>query len=446
MKKHLLTILSAAVISSIAAFAQCYPEGKTAEDMIREDLELAGNNHLNYRYTDLSDTKAPWGYRPFYISHYGRHGSRSDWQGEAWYRVEETLAAAQAQGILSEQGEKALECVRLMCERSEGMREMLTPTGAREHAGIAERMYKRFPRVFRGRRTVDAKSSTVQRCIVSMGSFTTSLAARNPKLKFDILTGQTYMDYIAHTSGYKTATKGASKMLSNYKKSLPRDTTAFFAVMFSDTTAARELITDAYHFESDMLQSATYCGCFDVENELYKCLPFQVVYDYWSIKNHSLYLEHNNSAEFGDRRMPISRRLVNDIITKADAAVAGSDRAADLRFGHDYPLMALSGYLDLEGVGGRYAFDEIDANWFGSIYICMASNLQIVFYRNRRNDVLVKCLWNEKEVGINGLEPVKGPYYRWSDVRDYWTNRFPEDQFPEIDGSQEGAAPGMPTK
>ena len=47
----------------------------------------------------------------------------------------------------------------------------------------------------------------------------------------------------------------------------------------------------------------------------------------------------------------------------------------------------------------------------------MATNMQIVFYRNGGGDVLVKVLYNEREAALVGLAPVKGPYYRWQDVR-----------------------------
>ena len=43
---------------------------------------------------------------------------------------------------------------------------------------------------------------------------------------------------------------------------------------------------------------------------------------------------------------------------------------------------------------------------------------QIVFYRNRDGHVLVKFLVNEKETLLRGLEPMQGPYYEWSVVRE----------------------------
>ena len=50
--------------------------------------------------------------------------------------------------------------------------------------------------------------------------------------------------------------------------------------------------------------------------------------------------------------------------------------------------------------------------------MCMASNLQLVFYRDANGEILVKALYNEREMRIKGLTPLSGPYYRWRDVEE----------------------------
>lgn len=48
----------------------------------------------------------------------------------------------------------------------------------------------------------------------------------------------------------------------------------------------------------------------------------------------------------------------------------------------------------------------------------MAANLQMVFYKNKKNDVLVKFLHNENEVHIP-INTNNFPFYQWKDVRTY---------------------------
>ena len=46
-------------------------------------------------------TKAPKGYKPFYISHYGRHGALYAWQSDLYDRLNEVLSSAAAEGNLT---------------------------------------------------------------------------------------------------------------------------------------------------------------------------------------------------------------------------------------------------------------------------------------------------------------------------------------------------------
>ena len=131
----------------------------------------------------------------------------------------------------------------------------------------------------------------------------------------------------------------------------------------------------------------------------------------------SLYTGHCNSFECGRELLKAAKPSVDDIVAKADEAIAGGEYAVDLRFGHDFPLQMLVSYLGIEGVGDRLKVDEICDKWMAWRDVSMASNLQMIFYRNKKGDVLVKFLYQEQERLLRGLEPLQGPYYRWEDVK-----------------------------
>ena len=145
---------------------------------------------------------------------------------------------------------------------------------------------------------------------------------------------------------------------------------------------------------------------------------------YWgAYYNTKMYLGNCNSVEYGDIVLPLARPLVKDIVNKADDVMANGTVAADLRFGHDYPLLKLASLMGLDGVGDRLNYKEVGNKWFGAAYTCFAANIQIVFYRNKKGNVLVKLLLNEKETMLKDIKPYNGPYYRWSDVRAYWLGK-----------------------
>ena len=70
MKRLTLMMLLAAQMMTMAA--------QTAREEIEANKYLAGSNYLDYnrQMTTKALTPAPKGYTPFYMSHYGRHGSR----------------------------------------------------------------------------------------------------------------------------------------------------------------------------------------------------------------------------------------------------------------------------------------------------------------------------------------------------------------------------------
>ena len=416
MRTKGLTLLCALFIGLNAVFAQPH----ISEDAVRalkEDPTRAGNNTNSYEFKEIHDTKPPKGYKPFYISHYGRHGSRSNWGGSAYENLIAALEQGKEMGILTPGGDSLLVAARKVLASYDGMDGRLTQKGVREHTAIAERMYKRYPEVFKGKKMVRAFGSTVQRCLISMNAFTTSLVRQNKNLFFYLDTGEKFMDYLDNEKGWQQKSSAASRAAREALRGLPDDTLGVMTKLFTDTVKARTFIKSSRSLTENVWNTAIIAEDFEVEDNLFRFLPFDALYKRWAQSNVSLYTGHCNSVESGDERVPMAQSCVEDIVAKADECIATGKYAADLRFGHDYPLMALVSYLGIEGVGERIPADEICDRWLGFWNIPMGSNLQIIFYRNKSGDVLVKFLYQEQERLLRGLEPYQGPYYKWETVK-----------------------------
>lgn len=385
--------------------------------LLKENIARAGNNTHCYEWNPIHDTKAPKGYKPFYISHYGRHGARSNW-GEAQYNaLIDILKAAKEDGLLTASGDSLLNEVILVNATHNGMNGRLTRMGCEEHSKIAGRMYARYKKVFKRKGTsVRAISSIVPRCIVSMTAFTGNLKALDPKMDISWDCGETYQKYISNDPT-EEIWKEVRRIRDSIDATYRPDTVQVMNLLFNDPVAAKKHVKNVERFERYIFEAGVVTDAFEMKPIL-RFLPFDAIYKWFELSNVYLYLGQCNSKELGYLRMPLSEPLVNDIVTKADEAIANGKLAADLRFGHDYPALALVSYLGLEGVGDRMTAEEARSNWFAPFNVPFAVNLQMVFYRNRKGDVLVKFLFNEKETLLRGLDPVEGPYYRWSTVKD----------------------------
>ena len=403
--KRILTLAAMALFALTAAAQPDTPVVK----YLKGDIRRAAFNTHSYEFEPVKDTPAPKGYKAFYISHYGRHGSRSDWGGPQYKLVRDLLTQANEQHLLTPAGDSLMKEAALLYQLHDGMDGRLTPRGVREHAQLAERMYHRYPEVFKkGSKHIRAVSSTTPRCIVSMNGFTARLQALQPDLDMDLDTGEKYYAYIARGENNILIAR-TNKALDEYKKTIQWDNETVYRTLFTDPEAAKKLIPNAWDHELNFL---------------------------------SAYLNQCDSKLNGEIRMPRSQELVDTLISQADAVIAGKvQKAADLCFGHDWPFLGLVCYLGLEGVSERYTVEEAAANWLPSYFCPFATNLQMIFYRSKKSDdILVKFLMNERETRLPALQAVDGIYYRWNDVKDWCANRIPKTKIVAHRGYWEGNA------
>jgi hypothetical protein len=120
------------------AFLAATAEAQDFQASIRQNIDRFAGVYHSYEYIPTADTPAPKGYKPFYISHYGRHGSRHQ-IGSSGTRPYETIHKADSLGLLTEAGKKlAADMLRIYTEHS-GMDGELSVRGGREHQAIAAR-------------------------------------------------------------------------------------------------------------------------------------------------------------------------------------------------------------------------------------------------------------------------------------------------------------------
>lgn len=413
--KKIIILISAFLVAAGISSAQSW-QSKEAAALLREDNTRAGNNTNSYEFDKIVDTPAPKGYKPVYISHYGRHGSRSNWGGASYEYVISVMEQAKAAGILTASGDSLMNEARRVLAGYDGMDGRLSQRGVREHGLLAQRMYNRFPSVFKGARKIRSVASTSQRCIISMNAFTISLAKQNTDLFFYLDTGDKLMKYISFPKGEKYE-DGSIARREHMFDGIAHDTVSVMRRLFTDPKAAYKFVHTADELMDAIGATAEIAEDFDIKENVYRYLPFDFIYKKWASGNNKLYMEHCNSVEYGKYICPPAKPLVDDIVAKADECLASGEYAADLRFGHDFPLLTFVSYLGLEGVGDKLSYDEVNDKWFGFRNICMASNFQMIFYRNKAGNVLVKFLYNEKECLLRGLAPVSGPYYDWNTVK-----------------------------
>ena len=425
MRKMMLT---AALCATATVFAQTTAFTTSAKDEIIANRYLAGSNYLDYdrQLSTEQLTPAPKGYEPFYMSHYGRHGSR--WLiNEGEYRSPlNTLRDARDQGKLTPTGLEALKKLEAFYPTTVKRLGELTTVGERQHHGIGRRMAQNFPEIFKTKNVpVDARSTVVIRCILSMTAECEELMAANPTACIHNDVSESLQYYLnqpwegrVRELGRNTGDKESREARLKYTH--PE---RLMKLLFNDEQYVYNNVR-AGELMRQLFDVATNMQSHDTDIELLSLFTDDELYDQWRIRNVGWYLDYGAAPQAGGV-MPFSQlNLLKNIIETADTV---TQTQATLRFGHEVCVMPLACLLEMDNCGAQVEnLDTLDNVWRNYRIFPMACNVQLVFYRPKKGkegDILVKGLLNERETRL----PVKTdqwPYYRWEDLRQYYLNKI----------------------
>lgn len=416
-----LLVLAFSLLLSATLSAQ------TSFDEVCADLNKAGGVYLAYPEPTVRLTPPPKGYHPFYISHYGRHGSRY-LIGDRDYRwVMDALHDADSCGVLTPLGYDVLSRLQQLWPDVEGRGGDLTPVGVRQHQGIAKRMYANFPEVFKGRRKVSARSTVVPRCAMSMVACGDELKSLAPQLDISYEMSQKYMDYLNYHTALSNVFTDSNNgpWVGEYRQfeAVHVKSRRLMQSLFTDDGYVRQHI-DGTNFMWGLYWIAVDMQDIDTHLSFYDLFTPSELFDLWQCVNYRFYVGNANHKDGNGIVVANARHLLRDIIEQADKAIKDGEMAATLRFGHDGNIIPLLAILHIENFDVAVSKPEnLYKYWSDFKAAPMAANVQIVFYRNSRGNILVKFLHNEREVHI----PVKTdsfPYYSWQDVRQFYINEL----------------------
>lgn len=411
MKK--IFLLFAGLLPCLLLQAQQYDVVEKVTADIRKAYGMEGPHRLD-EFGTLS--KAPSGYKPFYISHYGRHGSRYAWNDETYTLIRDVFKKAEEEGVLTPYGKEFAKKYMDFWEVPHINTGDLVPLGYDQHVAIGTYVYEQFPQVFKGRKKVDALSSTGQRCIVSMGAFNAGLLSGNPKLQVRMQSDHMGMGIIAPPSAPRAIRKkfkgqddkpGIESVSSFFKRTVNYD--GIMKKLFTDYSFLDKM-EGGENFMSELWELLSGYHNYVKEPLFDDLIPQEEIAKVWEAANYFSFYS-DITARYG--MIP----LLKDIVEKAEASFGDPNRAAHLRFGHDYILEGLLTLLNVNNLGVIPDKPEEAKYWFQNYNIPMAGTLLFAFYKNKAGDILFKVVLNENDATLPDLQPVQGNFYRWSDFR-----------------------------
>jgi hypothetical protein len=418
--------LSSFLVAALSVSAQ------TAKEEIYADVLKAASNYMAYQVPTQSLTKAPKGYEPFYMSHYGRHGSRWLINESEYTNALRPMRRAKEEGKLTPLGEEALAKLERFYPCTRDRLGELSDIGEQQHHGIGKRMTQNFPEIFSGKEAqVDARSTVVIRCILSMTAECEELTAFNPKLKMHNDVSESFQYYLNHdfSQRLRDARRNRGAIMDHYRR-LYTHPERFCRSLFNDESFWNDEDFRPRSFMRAMAAVVANMQSHGCGEDMWDLFTKEEIYDLWKIVNIDWYLGYGAAPQTGSIMQFNQANLLRNMIETTDTVMASKTykNGAALRFGHEVCVMPLACLLELDSCGRKVQdLDHLEDQWVNYRIYPMACNIQLVYYRSKKKDapILVKALLNEKEATLP-IETNQYPYYKWDDLRAYYLKKLEE--------------------
>jgi len=414
--------------SQVASVAQ---EAQEYREAIGQDPQRTAGTFYVYDGADLpAMIPAPKGYKPFYISHFARHGARyCTSEYDTFYGW---MKKASEAGALSDGGKEFFSRYESFYEKVRLRKGNLTALGKEQHRQIARRMYSRFPAVFKGPTRIEAFSTESPRVIMSMWS----CLSRLDELDSD---AEVFADASAQYASWLQPPLSSNPYYAKGRFDADGETLAAHAAWFEDRVPWKNIAKRFFSSENVLREvlgvtplrfieilhavvTGTYCldedrGSFD------DVFSDEELYQIWEGLSARYFL---SVARFGESKglaADYGAYVLEEIIASADEDIYSGDTRLRLRFSHDSSIAPLIVFMDLDGAGKvAGSFDET-LRIFPSYRLPMASSVQLVLFRKKGGKMLVKVLLNEREATLP-FPAADGPYYLWDDFKAYYAPRI----------------------
>ena len=354
-------------IAALLVSALTYAQRMNVLEEIKADPRKSYGTDYPYTFDAPALTKAPKGYKPFYISHYARHGSRYYWNNSLYLELDTIFTEAHDKHLLNAEGEKFYRQFKeLYPEFMAGMGE-LTHVGWDQHQAIARKMYESFPEVFQKGGTIRAISSTTGRCITSMAAFCQAMVQCNPKIDIYEQASRATLPGVkpdADDNPYRVRAPRANAQLdmTNFNPETPQvaSNDEIIARLFTSTEGLSRSSRRIYSNLKNLYTSLPSIGHEELLVGLFK--PYDA---------HAALIEAVLVRKAG-------RRFLYLALVRAEQRAMGIN-------------MPKGGVTDASQL--KYYFQDFQ--------IGKAGNLQFIFYKSKKNpEILVKCLQNGYEVQL----------------------------------------------
>lgn len=376
-----------------------------------------------------TDTPAPDGKKPFYISHYGCSAAYYLENAKDYVGPIATLAQADSLDMLTPLGKDVLRRLRLVYEDAKLRAGELTAKGAQQMRQVTQEMVDRFPDIFTKGAIIDARSIVRNHNILSMQEAMTQIARACSPMDLRMKSSHSNDHWMDNRDTELEADRFNTETEACYQ--------AFRQANIDDRRLMESLFTNTdyvkQHVDAAVLSDQIFAIVGTIQSTplegvvtLYDIFTPQELYHHWRIHNARNYIYYGGFTQNGgyqaySQRAPLWSLLhMGDSIKNYDAPVA------HLRYSSRAMMLSLICLMELNGFGLQTDdLDQLDKlGWVDYRIAPFGANVQVIHYRKDKTDedILIKVLLNGKETRLP-ISSDCAPYYHWNDAKRYYLRK-----------------------
>lgn len=407
-------------------------------------LEYWGS-HTQYLPQDISITPPPSDYKPVFINFIGRNGAEHLVKDISTTFVFALLQKADSAHALKVDGRKLRKMLLTLQTIEKDKLDRISLSGAIEEKGIGTRMLALYGNVFAKKKCVEVSAIKEDRMIQSAEALLSGLkhtldepACDRPSYNDDdnlnpFATSPALIE-LTKTGDWKDNVDNIrdQKRPENFNI---RFLTRFFEQGFFDKIEE----PDQNRFINDLYKASTVIN--SIHREIVQAgftLEQLDIRSFFTCSELALFNMLNSAEEYykagpgGDKagiQVRATVPLLVNFINTTDAYLISPNVAADIRMTNAETITSFAALLGIKGASKESAdIFKFEKVWKAEEVIPLSANIQFILYKGQsadtQRDYLVKFMMNEKEVAIEGLKTSTFPYYKWEDVKTFYTKKL----------------------
>ena len=377
-----------------------------------------------------TDTPAPDGKKPFYISHFGSSAAYYLENHKEYGIPVNVFAKADSLNMLTPLGKDVLRRLRLIEQDAVHRTGELTVNGALQMRQLAQEMVDRFPDIFVDGSIIDARSIVRNHSIMSMQEFMTQIARHNANMELRIKSSHSNDRWMYVRDKELEADRFNAETEATYQAYIKAnsDNKRFWQSLFVSTDYVKE------HVDTTQLDEQLFTLAGGIQNTplegtvtLYDIYTPREILQHWRLHNAKSYISYGGFELNGGNQAFAQRAPLWNLLHQGDSIRKLDHPVVHLRYSSRGMVLELICLMELNGYGLKTSnLNQLEQQGWANYRIApFGSSVQVVYYRKDKTDdnILIKVLLNGQEARLP-IPTDCAPYYHWQDVKRYYLRKL----------------------